>query len=119
MNYCEIDKYASMAYATVHGVSEELNLRDVQTIDCDKLKEKGVNLVTWGFPCQDISVAGLMRGFEHNGQKTRSGLFYDALKVIRELQPEVAIAENVKALVGKKFEAEFAAVRGGVGRCGV
>ena len=69
--------------------------------------------------CQDISVAGNMKGFEHNGQKTRSGLFYDALKVIRELQPEVAIAENVKALTGKKFEAEFAAVRGGVGRCGV
>lgn len=118
VNYCEIDKYASASYAAVHGVSEELNLRDVQTIDCDKLKEKGVNLVTWGFPCQDISVAGKMRGFEHNGQKTRSGLFYDALKVIRELQPEVAIAENVKALTGKKFEAEFAAVRGGLSDAG-
>lgn len=118
VNYCEIDKYASVAYAAVHGVSEELNLRDVQTIDCDKLKDRGVNLVTWGFPCQDISVAGLMRGFEHNGQKTRSGLFYDALKVIRELQPEIAIAENVKALTGKKFEAEFAAVRRGLSDAG-
>lgn len=118
VNYCEIDKYASMAYAAVHGMSEALNLRDVQTIDCDKLKDRGVNLVTWGFPCQDISVAGKMRGFEHNGQKTRSGLFYDALKVIRELQPEVAIAENVKALTGKKFEAEFAAVRGGLAEAG-
>lgn len=118
VNYCEIDKYASMAYAAVHGVSEELNLRDVQTIDCDKLKDKGVNLVTYGFPCQDISVAGKMKGFEHDGQKTRSGLFYDALKVIRELQPEIAIAENVKALTGKKFEAEFAAVRGGLSDAG-
>ena len=118
VNYCEIDKYASASYAAVHGVSEELNLRDVQTIDCDKLKEKGVNLVTYGFPCQDISVAGNMKGFEHNGQKTRSGLFYDALKVIRELQPEIAIAENVKALTGKKFEAEFAAVRGGLADAG-
>lgn len=118
VNYCEIDKYASMAYAAVHGVSEELNLRDVQTIDCDKLKGRGVNLVTWGFPCQDISVAGRMRGFEHEGQKTRSGLFYDALKVIRELQPEIAIAENVKALTGKRFEAEFAAVRGGLSEAG-
>lgn len=118
VNYCEIDKYASVAYAAVHGVSEELNLRDVQTIDCDKLKDRGVNLVTYGFPCVDISVAGKQRGFEHNGQKTRSGLFYDALKVIRELQPEVAIAENVKALTGKKFEAEFAAVRGGLADAG-
>ena len=119
VNYCEIDKYASTSYAAVHGVSEELNLRDVQTIDCDKLKEKGVNLVTYGFPCQDISIAGNMKGFEHKGQKTRSGLFYDALKVIRELQPEVAIAENVKALTGKKFEAEFVAVRGGWQRQGI
>lgn len=118
VNYCEIDKYASTSYAAVHGVSEELNLRDVQTIDCDKLKEKGVNLVTYGFPCQDISIAGNMKGFEHKGQKTRSGLFYDALKVIRELQPEVAIAENVKALTGKKFEAEFVAVRGGLAETG-
>lgn len=68
--------------------------------------------------CQDISVAGNMKGFEHNGQKTRSGLFYDALKVIRELQPEVAIAENVKALASKKFEGEFAAVRGGLSDAG-
>ena len=119
VNYCEIDKYASASYAAVHGVSEELNLRDVQTIDCDKLKEKGVNLVTYGFPCQDISIAGNMKGFEHKGQKTRSGLFYDALKVIRELQPEVAIAENVKALTGKKFEAEFVAERGGWQRQGI
>lgn len=118
VNYCEIDKYASASYAAVHGVSEELNLRDVQTIDCDKLKDKGINLISFGFPCQDISVAGNMKGFEHNGQKTRSGLFYDALKVIRELQPEVAIAENVKALTGKKFEAEFAAVRGGLSDAG-
>ena len=118
VNYCEIDKYASASYAAVHGVNEELNLRDVQTIDCEKLKDKGINLISFGFPCTDISVAGLMRGFEHNGQKTRSGLFYDALKVIRELQPEIAIAENVKALTGKKFEAEFAAVRGGLADAG-
>lgn len=118
VNYCEIDKYASRAYAAVHGVSEDLNLRDVQTIDCDQLKGKGVNLITYGFPCQDISVAGKMKGFEHDGQKTRSGLFYDALRVIRELQPEVAIAENVKALTSKKFEGEFVAVREGLAEAG-
>lgn len=118
VNYCEIDRYASRAYAAVHEVSEDLNLHDVQTIDCDRLKSRGVNLITYGFPCQDISVAGKMKGFEHNGQKTRSGLFYDALRVIRELQPEIAIAENVKALTGKKFETEFAAVREGLADAG-
>lgn len=118
VNYCEIDRYASRAYAAVHEVSEDLNLHDVQTIDCDRLKSRGVNLITYGFPCQDISVAGSMKGFEHDGQKTRSGLFYDALRVIRELRPEVAIAENVKALASKKFEGEFAAVRGGLAEAG-
>lgn len=118
VNYCEIDRYASRAYAAVHEVSEDLNLHDAQTIDCDRLKSRGVNLITYGFPCQDISVAGSMKGFEHDGQKTRSGLFYDALRVIRELQPEVAIAENVKALASKKFEGEFAAVRGGLAEAG-
>ena len=112
VNYCEIDKYASKAYSAIHGVSESLNLGDIRTVNTEKMP-RNIDLITYGFPCQDISVAGSMKGFEHNGQKTRSGLFYDALRVIRELQPEVAIAENVKALASKKFEGEFAAVRGG------
>lgn len=56
VNYCEIDKYASKAYSTIHNVSEELNLWDIKEVDEKKLPF--FNLVTYGFPCQDISVAG-------------------------------------------------------------
>lgn len=56
VNYCEIDKYASKAYAAVHGVSEDLNLKDVTKIDTSALKD--VDLITYGFPCQDLSQAG-------------------------------------------------------------
>lgn len=49
INYCEIDKYASTAYAAIHGVSEELNLGDISKVDFSKLPD--FDLVTYGFPC--------------------------------------------------------------------
>lgn len=52
-------------------------------------------------------VAGKQKGFEYNGERTRSGLFFEALRIIEFLQPEYAICENVKALTSKKFEKEF------------
>lgn len=116
VNYCEIDPHASRSYSQIHGVPEAKNLRDVCAIDTAKIS--GVNLITYGFPCQDISVSGKQRGFEHNGERTRSGLFYEALRIIRDLQPEYAIAENVKALVSKKFTAEFKAVLEGLEAAG-
>lgn len=109
MNFCEIDKYASKSYCAIHGVSEQINLRDVSTVNTSELHD--VNLITYGFPCQDISSAGHQKGFfDENGNVTRSGLFFAALKVIKDTKPEYAIAENVKALTSKKFTAEFATV---------
>lgn len=114
VNYCEIDKYASKAYSQIHEVSEDLNLRDVTKVDTAKLP-KDLDLITYGFPCTDISIAGLQKGFfDENGNPTRSGLFYDALKIIRDLQPKYAIAENVKNLTGKKFKEEFKSVLDGL-----
>ena len=52
-------------------------------------------------------MAGKQKGFEHEGERTRSGLFFEALRIIEFLQPEYAICENVKALTSKKFEKEF------------
>lgn len=51
---------------------------------------------------------------DENGNRTRSGLFFEALRVIKDLQPKYAIAENVKALTSKKFTAEFEAVLEGL-----
>lgn len=110
VGFSEIDKYAARSYCTIHGVDEGLNLGDITKIDETKLP-KDIDLVTYGFPCQDISAAGKMKGFfKENGERTRSGLFFDALRIISATQPKVAIAENVKALTSKKFKNEFSAI---------
>lgn len=110
INYCEIDKYASRSYSAIHGVSENMNLWDVTKIR-ERDLPKDIDLLTYGFPCQDISLAGKQKGlFNDDGTKTRSGLFFDALRCIEAAQPRVAIAENVKNLTGKKFNAQFQVV---------
>lgn len=117
VNYCEIDKYASKAYSMIHNVSEDLNLHDVTKIDTSKLHD--IDLITYGFPCQDISIAGRQRGFTDNkGNRTRSGLFFEALRIIEDTKPKYAIAENVKALTSKKFESEFETVLNSLNNAG-
>lgn len=107
VGYCEIDKYASKSYSAIHDVPETMNLGDITQID-EKALPKDIDLITYGFPCQDISLAGKQKGlFNEDGTQTRSGLFFEALRIIKETQPRVAIAENVKNLTGKKFNAQF------------
>lgn len=105
--YCEIDKYASKAYSIIHDIPEEKNLKDVTKVDWLDIDET-VDLITYGFPCQDISCSGMQKGFfDENGERTRSGLFFEALRIIEDFKPKFAIAENVKALTSKKFAEEF------------
>lgn len=106
VNYCEIDKYASKAYSMMHDCDESLNLGDITKIDTTALPND-IDLITYGFPCQDISLAGKQKGFEEDGERTRSGLFFEALRIIEDTKPRIAIAENVKNLVSKKFSKEF------------
>lgn len=108
--YCEIDKYASKAYSIIHNESESKNLKDVAKVDILDVEDR-VDLITYGFPCTDISVAGKQKGFkDEDGKRTRSGLFFEALRIIDDYKPKFAIAENVKALVSKKFKHEFETV---------
>lgn len=94
--YCEVDKYASKAYSLLHHVPESMNLGDITKVD-EKALPTDIDLLTYGFPCQDISIAGNKRGFvNEDGTKTRSGLFFDALRIIEHCKPKVAVAENVK-----------------------
>ena len=105
--YCEIDKYASKSYSAIHEVPETMNLGDITKVDSSKLP-KDIDLLTYGFPCQDISNAGLQKGlFNEDGSKTRSGLFFDALRIIEDTKPKIAIAENVKNLTSKRFANQF------------
>lgn len=107
MNFCELDKFAIKSYCAVHNVDESLNLGDITKVD-EKMLPKDIDLITYGFPCQDISLAGKKKGlFNEDGSKTRSGLFFEALRVIEEVHPKVAIAENVKNLTSKRFEKQF------------
>ena len=107
VNYCEIDKYASKSYSAIHGVPESKNLWDITKVDVLNIP-KDIDLLTYGFPCQDISLAGKQKGmFNDDGTLTRSGLFFKALDIIECVKPKIAIAENVKALTSKKFTEEF------------
>lgn len=107
IGYCEIDKYASKSYAAIHGVPESMNLGDITNVD-EAALPKDIDLITYGFPCQDISLAGKQKGlFNADGTQTRSGRFFEALRIIEATQPRVAIAENVKNLTSKKFSEQF------------
>ena len=103
VDFCEIDKYAVKSYCAVHGVSESKNLGDISKVWGRNLPY--ADLLVWGFPCTDISVAGKGSGIVEG--VTRSGLYYEGFRVLKETKPKYSIIENVKNLTGKKFKAEF------------
>lgn len=114
VGYCEIDKYASKAYSLLHKVPESMNFGDITKINENQLPSD-IDLITYGFPCQDISLAGHQKGLLNNdGSKTRSGLFFDALRIIEHTKPKIAIAENVKNLTSSKFIEQFSIVLQGL-----
>jgi DNA (cytosine-5)-methyltransferase 1 len=101
--HSEIDKHADQIYCNHYLQSE--NLGDVSKIKTNgTIHGKKIDLVTFGFPCQDLSIAGKGAGLEGN----RSGLFFEAMRLVRELKPKIFIFENVKGLLtsnqGKDFE---------------
>jgi len=103
VNYCEIEKHPSRAYSLMHNVSEDKNLWDIKNVDETKLDD--FDLMTYGFPCQDISALGDMHGFfNKDGEITRSGLFFDAMRIAKYNKPKYMIAENVRMLASKKFK---------------
>lgn len=107
VGFCEIDKYASKAYSLIHKVPETMNYGDITKINETQLPTN-LDLLTYGFPCQDISIAGAKRGLvNEEGRKTRSGLFFDALRIIEAIKPKIAIAENVKHLTSKSMKPVF------------
>ena len=110
--WCEIDKHAAAAYAAVHSESLDGNLGDVTSVDAHDPRLQEVNLLTYGFPCQDLSSAGGRAGFfDERGGLTRSGLVFEALRLIEGTRPAIAIAENVPALLWSQHEEGFALMR--------
>lgn len=98
--FSEIDKHAIAIYK--HQFKQSIHVGDVTTIHQQQIQRP--NLITFGFPCQDLSIAGKGAGLEGN----RSGLFFEAIKLVDLYRPEVFIFENVKGLFssnqGKDFQ---------------
>lgn len=67
---------------------------DISNVDFSEIKEE-VDVLTGGFPCQAFSYAGKSLGFED----TRGTLVFEMARAIKELQPKIFLAENVRALV--------------------
>ena len=95
--FCEIDK-------DCHGVLKKhwpsvLIEEDVCKLDGKKFSGK-VQVIVGGFPCQDISTAGKQKGLvDENGERTRSGLWSEYKRLIKEIGPRWVIIENVRNLV--------------------
>ena len=102
VGFSEIDKFAIKSYCTIHNLPEYKNLGDVSKIEIDKIPD--FDLLTWGFPCQDISIAGRMKGIKEG---TRSGLYYEGYKILKAKRPGISIIENVKNLTSKRFKEQF------------
>lgn len=96
VGFCEIEKYAQKVLqknfpgVPIHEDITKLNGKDFKNID----------LITGGFPCQDISIAGKGEGIEGS----RSGLWTEMCRIISEVRPRYAIIENVPMLIHRGLE---------------
>ena len=86
----------------LHG--KVLNLGDISTIDPASAPD--CDLITYSFPCQDLSVAGAQLGAEE-GSGTRSSLLWECKKLIETKRPRFLLMENVKNLVGSTHKPNF------------
>lgn len=98
LGHCEIDKFANISYIAMHKPKEgewyESDITRVRASDIPR-----ADVWCFGFPCQDISVAGKQKGFSGN----RSSLFFTVTRLIRgikeEDRPKYLFIENVKNLL--------------------
>jgi DNA (cytosine-5)-methyltransferase 1 len=70
---------------------------DVRTFPPGPNGEWYADVICGGFPCQDISFAGFGSGLEGG----RSSLFYQAMRIVRDLGPKFVVLENVAALLDR------------------
>lgn len=110
----EFDKYAIASYNAVHGT-------DFPTMDITKVHARDLNicdtetftyLLTYSFPCTDLSVAGKQAGMS-KGSGTRSGLLWEVERILTEIRdsngelPQILFMENVPQVHGKKNINDF------------
>lgn len=98
---CDILASANAAFNSLHK-TEKGNLGDVS-----KLHESALppcDLLTYSFPCQDISISGVQRGIKKG---TRSGLLFEVERLVEHNKPKFLLMENVKNLVSKNHMSNF------------
>jgi DNA (cytosine-5)-methyltransferase 1 len=75
---------------------------DVKEVTGEQLRATGFiperGIIAGGFPCQDLSIAGLRRGLDG----ARSGLFYEIIRLTDEIKPQFLILENVGGLLSSQ-----------------
>lgn len=98
---CEIDEAARKTFLYNH--STNFFYKDVYDIDGNKYKNK-IDILIGGSPCQPFSLSGLRKGV----LEKRGTLIYEYYRLIKEIQPECFIYENVKGFTsiekGKTFK---------------
>lgn len=110
----EFDKYAIRSYNAVHGTNyEPMDITKIHAEDlgiCDT--GQYLYMMTYSFPCTDLSLAGKRAGME-KGSGTRSGLLWEVERLLREIVdagcelPQILFMENVPAIHNKKNIADF------------
>lgn len=106
----EFDKYAIKSYNAIHGTDFETS--DITKIHAEDLEIKDTNkftyLLTYSFPCQDLSVAGKGKGMAKDSG-TRSGLLWEVERILNECDelPHILLMENVIQVHSEKNIADF------------
>ena len=99
IGYSDIDKYANKVFKRRFPNAKELgSITNLQPKDLPE-----IDLITFGFPCQDLSIAGKRGGLKAN----RSSLFFEAIKIIRNKKPKYFIFENVKGIFSSNKGQDF------------
>lgn len=104
----EFDKYAIASYNAIHGTDfPTIDICTVKGIDLGIVdKSRFTYILTYSFPCTDISIAGQQKGMA-KGSGTRSGLLWEVERILNELHdmdalPQVLLMENVDAITNQK-----------------
>ena len=95
-----------------HHYPDTLLLDDVK--ECGKHNLPPVDVISFGTPCQDLSVAGKRKGLKGE----RSGLFFEGIRIVDELQPAFAVWENVPGAFSSNSGRDFASVLAAFRECG-
>jgi DNA (cytosine-5)-methyltransferase 3A len=87
---CEIDKYAMQV--TQHNFPDTIQLGDVQFVTKETFGNHKIDIIIGGSPCQGFSFAGKMLNFDD----PRSKLFFEYVRLVKDLKPKYFLLENVK-----------------------